>query len=87
MVDKPKDANVAHGGKSKLIMVGRKEKVTGWRGEIYVALVQHEGQFQVVPDSTDAGDQDNLPEVKSFEDKNQAMAHFWKLEKNKRDWK
>jgi hypothetical protein len=87
MVDKPKDAKDAHEGKAKLIMVGRKEKVNGWRGELYVALVQHEGKFQVVPDSTDGGDQDSLPEVKTFEDKKEAMAHFWKLEKNKRDWK
>ena len=79
------------GEKAKLIMVGHKKEVAGWRGELYVAVIQYGEGFQkkydVVPDSTSAADLDDLPEVQTFSDRSQAISHFMKLENNKHQWK
>ncbi len=79
------------GEKGKLLMVGTKENVPGWSGEIYVAVIQYgdktNEKFDVVPDSTDPKDVDELPEVKTFPNRGQAISHFMNLEKNKDKWK
>jgi hypothetical protein len=75
------------GERAKIIMMGHKQKVPGWRGELYVAVIQYGANFDVLPDSTEAADQADLPEVQTFTDRSQAIAHFMKLEQNKKQWK
>ena len=79
------------GTKAKILMMGTKKNVEGWRGEIYVAAIQYGEEdnlmYDVIPDSTDPADLDDLPELKTFDEKGQAIAHFMKLENNKHKWK
>jgi len=79
------------GEKAKILMMGTKQNVSGWRGEIFVALIEYgkkgEEAYDVVPDSTDNADLDDLPEVKTFNSYSQAISHFMKLEHNKEKWK
>jgi hypothetical protein len=79
------------GSRAKLLMMGTKETVSGWKGEIFVAAIQYGDednvQYDVIPDSTDPADLDALPELKTFDDKGQAISHFMKLENNKSKWK
>jgi len=80
------------GKKAKLLMVGTKETVAGWRGELYAAVIQYGGDgekqsFDVVPDSTDEADLDDLPATETFDSQEQALSYFMKLEKNKDKWK
>jgi len=74
-----------------LIMQGQKEKVPGWLGEIFLAVIQYGDKehllYDVIPDSTNAADVDDLPQVQTFNDRGQAIAHFMNLEHNKRRWK
>lgn len=79
------------GQPASVLMTGLKQKVAGWRGELFVAVIQYgpkeSAKFDVVADSTDPADVDDLPEVKTFDDYSSAVAHFMKLEKNKDKWK
>lgn len=79
------------GEKASIIMKGTKDPVTGWQGELYVAVVQYGEHnnlvYDVIPDSTLPGDLDDLPEVQTFTDRAQAITHFMKLEQNKDKWK
>lgn len=79
------------GQPASIIMIGNKQKAEGWKGELYVAVIQYgpktELKYDVVPDSTDPADLDDLPEVKSFPSRDAAIAHFMKLERNKDKWK
>lgn len=79
------------GQKAKILMMGTKQEVPDWRGELFVAMIQYgskdEENYDVVPDSTDTADLDDLPEVKTFQSYNQAVQHFLKLENNKEKWK
>jgi hypothetical protein len=89
MATKPIDYK---GQKATIIMMGTKQQVKGWQGEIYVAVIQYGEKdqklnYDVVPDSTNAAEVDELPEVKTFDDRGQAIAHFMKLERNKDKWK
>ena len=63
--------------KGEIIMMGKKEKVAGWNGELFVAVVKvrqgGEVEYQVICDSTDSRDLENLPEVKTFQDKMEAF--------------
>jgi hypothetical protein len=84
MPEKPTEYKGEH---AKIIMMGVKQKVAGWKGELTVAVIHYGDKFDVVPDSTDASDQDDLPEIHTFEDRSKAVAHFMKLEQNKKNWK
>jgi hypothetical protein len=79
------------GEKGKLIMVGHKKEVPGWRGELYVAVIEYgqgvHTQYDVIPDSTDPADVDDLPETKTFSNRSKAISHFMNLENNKHHWK
>jgi hypothetical protein len=79
------------GSKGRIIMIGAKKNGRGFRGDLYVAVIQYgEGnaiQFDVVPDSTDPADVDDLPQVQTFSDRAQAIAHFMNLENHKDRWK
>ena len=79
------------GQKATLMMRGTTEKISGWLGEIFVAVVQYGEkehlQYDVIPDSTHPGDVDSLPEVQTFADRGSAIAHFMNLDRNKRKWK
>ena len=77
--------------KGEIIMMGKKEKVAGWNGELFVAVVKvrkgGEVEYQVICDSTDSRDLENLPEVKTFQDKMEAFNYAMELERNKNAWK
>jgi len=77
--------------KGEIIMMGKRERVPGWQGEIFVAVVKvREGskvQYQVICDSTDSRDLDQLPEIKIFEDKMEAFNYAMEMERNKNQWK
>ena len=78
------------GEKASIIMMGTKQEVPGWRGELYVAVIQYgekDLKYDVVPDSSHPGDLDDLPEIKTFHDRGEAISHFMKLERNKNKWK
>lgn len=79
------------GEKAKILMMGTKQEVSGWKGELFVALIEYgqkdEEKYDVVPDSTNSSDLDELPEVKTFSSYTQAVSHFMKLENNKDKWK
>ena len=79
------------GSKGTLVMIGNKERVPGWRGELYVAVIQYgekgEEKYDVIPDSTDPADVDDLPQTHTFTNRTEALAHFMKLEQNKSKWK
>lgn len=79
------------GKRAKLIMMGTKENFPGWKGELFTAVVQYGDEddlsFDVVPDSTEPSEIDELPEVKTFTNRSQAVTHFMKLEQNKKKWK
>jgi hypothetical protein len=79
------------GAKGKIMMIGVKKKAKNFRGELYVAVIQYgkkdQTQYDVVPDSTDSADVDDLPQVQTFTDRAKAIAHFMNLENNKDRWK
>ncbi len=79
------------GSSGRLLMMGTQEKMKGWRGELYVALIQYgekgEENYDVVTDSTNGADVPELPEVKTFDDKGKAMSYFMELDRNKDKWR
>ena len=79
------------GEKGKIIMMGNRKEAPGWRGELYVAVIQYgekeDYKYDVVPDSTSPADVDDLPEVQTFNSRSQAITHFMSLENNKLQWK
>ena len=79
------------GKKASIIMIGTKQKVAGWKGDLFVAVIQYGDKdslsYDVVADSTDSTDLDDLPEVKTFNHRDEAIIHFMKLERNKDKWK
>jgi len=78
-------------GKSEIIMMGKREKVIGWKGQLYVAIIKdHEAKevkYKVVCDSTDEGDLEDLPETKIFSDKMEALNYAMEMERGKKSWK
>lgn len=79
------------GEKASIVMIGAKKTVPGWKGELYVAVIQYGNKaglkYDVVADSTSSADLDDLPEVQTFSDRGQAISHFMKLEQHKDKWK
>ncbi len=79
------------GEKAILIMMGTKKSVAGWKGELFTAVIQYgEGRdekFDVVPDSSEPADVDDLPEIKTFDDRSRAITHFMTMENNKDKWR
>ena len=75
----------------EVIMMGKRERMPGWNGQIFVAIVKlKEGKsnkFEVLCDSTDAQDLEELPEVKIFENKMEALSYAMEMERNKAKWK
>jgi len=78
-------------GKSEIIMMGKQEKVIGWKGRLYVAIVKdREGKevlYKVVCDSTDEQDLKDLPETKIFKNKMEALSYAMEMERSKGKWK
>jgi hypothetical protein len=78
------------GKKGKVVMMGTRQRVSGWSGELCVVVVQYgdknEEKFDVIPDSSDAADQDKLPEVKTFDAREEALHYALQMDRNKRDW-
>ena len=78
-------------GKSEIIMMGKREKVIGWKGQLYVAIIKdHSGkeiQYQVVCDSTEEADVKDLPETKIFKNKMEAFSYAMEMERSKGKWK
>ncbi len=79
------------GQKAQVIMVGTKQAVPGFKGELCVAVIQYgskeDERYDVVPDSTSTQDENDLPEVMTFDDKNEALQYALQMDRNKSDWK
>ena len=79
------------GQNAGVIMMGTRQKVKGWMGELCVVVIQYgekgNEKCDVIPDSTDAADQDKLPDVKTFDDKNEALLYAIQMDRNKLEWK
>jgi hypothetical protein len=79
------------GPQGEIIMMGKKEKVPGWKGQLFVAIVKLKDgnslKFQVVCDSSDPADVEFLPETKSFENKMEALNNAMEMERSKAKWK
>lgn len=79
------------GQKAQFIMSGTRARVEGFKGELMVAVIQYGAdkdsmKYDVVPDSTAPEDEAKLPEVVTFDDKNEALQYALKVDKNKKDW-
>ena len=75
----------------EIIMMGKKERVPGWKGELFVAIIKvKEGnqiKYQVLCDSTSSEDVNNLPKSKVFTDKMEAFNYGMEMERNKAKWR
>ena len=75
----------------EIIMMGKRERVPGWKGELFVAIIKlHEGKeikYQVVCDSTENDDVKDLPKSKFFSDKMEAFNYGMEMERNKTKWR
>lgn len=75
----------------EVIMMGKRERMPGWNGQIFVAIVKlHDGKdlkFEVLCDSTDTRDLEELPDIKIFENKMEALNYAMEMERNKAKWK
>ena len=75
----------------EVIMMGKRERMPGWNGQIFVAIVKLQDgkstKFEVLCDSTDAKDLDELPDIKLFENKMEALSYAMEMERNKPRWK
>lgn len=77
--------------KGEIIMMGKRERVAGWKGELYVAIIKDrsgkEIEYKVVCDSTDEGDLKDLPSTKTFKNKMEAFNYAMEMERSKKTWK
>jgi len=75
----------------EVIMMGKREKVPGWKGELFVEMVKLQDakgvKYQVLCDSTNPVDLQNLPATKIFEDKMEALNYAMEMERSKAKWK
>ena len=75
----------------EVIMMGKRERMPGWNGLIFVAIVKLSGdkdtKFEVLCDSTDDKDLEELPDMKLFENKMEALSYAMEMERNKPKWK
>jgi len=75
----------------EVIMMGKREKVPGWKGELFVEIVKLQDaksvKYQVLCDSTNPGDLQDLPETKIFENKMEALSYAMEMERSKSKWK
>lgn len=87
----PKKKMEYKGEAAEIVMLGKREKVTGWRGELFVAIIRYgakeNAKYDVLPDSNSPADIDDLPEVKTFENLGEAMTYAMELERSKKKWK
>lgn len=77
--------------KAEIIMMGKRENVPGWKGQLYVAIIKDRSEkdvkYKVVCDSTDEADIGFLPETKIFKDKMEAFSYAMEMERSKAKWK
>jgi hypothetical protein len=75
----------------EVIMMGKREKVPGWNGQLFVEIVKLRDakttKYQVLCDSTDSKDLEQLPGTKIFENKMEALNYAMEMERNKAKWK
>jgi len=75
----------------EVIMMGKRERLGSWKGELFVEIVKLKGskdvQYQVICDSTDSRDLTDLPETKTFQDKMEALNYAMEMERSKAKWK
>lgn len=78
------------GKKAEIVMMGAKEKVPNWNGELFVAVIKYKDdnvmKYDVIADSTDPRDSNDLPEVKTFNNKMEALNYALELERSKKNW-
>jgi len=77
--------------KGEIIMMGKRERVVGWKGQLYVAIIKdrsgNEAEYKVVCDSTDEADLNDLPPTKVFKNKMEAFNYAMEMERSKKSWK
>jgi len=75
----------------EVIMMGKREKMPGWNGELFVEIVKLQDpkgtKYQVICDSTDSEDLPELPETKIYENKMEALGYAMEMERSKAKWK
>lgn len=79
------------GETAEIVMMGKREPVAGYRGEVFVVVIRYgpkdKAKYDVVPDSTSPADVDDLPKVQTFDSLSQAMAVALEMDHNKLKWK
>jgi len=79
------------GEAADIVMMGKREKVSGFRGELFVVVIRYgpkgKAKYDVVPDSTSPADVDDLPKEQTFDNLSQAMTYALDLDRNKLKWK
>jgi len=79
------------GETADIVLMGKREKAAGYRGEIFVTVVRYgpkgKAKYDVLPDSTSPSDLEALPPVQTFDNLSQAMTYALDMDRNKAKWK
>jgi hypothetical protein len=79
------------GEAAEIVMMGKREKVSGFQGELFVVVVRYghkdKAKYDVMPDSTNPADVDDLPKLQTFDNLGQAMTYALEMDRNKLKWK
>lgn len=79
------------GETAEIVMMGKREKVAGFRGELFVVVIRYgpkeKAKYDVVPDSTSPADVEDLPKEQTFDNLGQAMTHALEMDRSKVKWK
>jgi hypothetical protein len=79
------------GETAEIVLMGKREKVAGYSGECFVIVIRYgakdKAKYDVLPDSTNAADLDELPKVQTFDNLGQAMTYALDMDHNKGKWK
>jgi hypothetical protein len=77
--------------KYEVIMMGKHEKVVGWKGELWATIVKiSDGKtikYEVICDSSNSADLPDLPASKMYENKMEALSYAMEMERSKAKWK
>jgi len=77
--------------KGEVIMMGKHEKVPGWKGELFVEIVKITDaktiKYEVICDSSNSADLPDLPASKMYENKMEALSYAMEMERTKAKWK
>jgi len=79
------------GENAEIVLMGKREKAPGFQGECFVIVIRYgpkdKAKYDVLPDSTNSADLDDLPKVQTFDNLGQAMTYALDMDHNKAKWK